>query len=504
VRMANDSEIEDYNGSNDDINNGSNNDINNGSDNGSDNGSNDDINNGSNNDINNGSNNDINNSSNNGSDDACPIRNRTTANNDQLLRIGAFNIYGLCEAAMVEMEMAMRTFELDILFLSETWLFENVHIAHSSEYIMLRGNCPSTAFYGHGHGGVAFLFHPRLKNSTRHVGGGRVGDNFLALLLLGTVLIVGAYISPSASQEWLDNLASVLLNLQQTYRKPLILLGDLNARMAARTGDRCLNLIGRWVDGLLSELEMDVYVDACGKSTCLANNGGESIVDYILSSVCLFKYTVHSEIVMAGSDHRLVTALLEVRNSRLPDACSTPLLCPRIRCKHLEKEWTQALFQRGLGQAISSSRFVATRRDDSMMQLESLTAELEEAIWDSLRRTNCIARRRPRNGRSWVWDGELDRLKQRRQELWTAWKNSGAGVERDRSILGEYRSGVRAFGNYITEKRNHALFSFSDELTYQPKNRRLRMVGTYLKRAKIEEQLSDSNVDSAELGREQG
>jgi hypothetical protein len=93
----------------------------------------------------------------------------------------------------------------------------------------------------------------------------------------------------------------------QDFTEPILLLGDLNARCGAFTGDHSFTPQGRWLMEKLEQIPVYIVPPNQGKYTTLSG-GGRGITDHVLTNdVPVSEYIVHEDESLGGSDHRPLT-----------------------------------------------------------------------------------------------------------------------------------------------------------------------------------------------------
>ncbi len=134
--------------------------------------------------------------------------------------------------------------------------------------------------------------------------------NYAIIQIMHIVLAVG-YFPPteaftSKMSTFLDKARQVAMD------RPLIVMGDLNARSRSLSNDRVDNRRGRVLRSYIEDQEggsqLQVETPIQGKWTSFGPNGGSGVTDIVLSSgIEISNMTVWEQTSLGGSDHRPIT-----------------------------------------------------------------------------------------------------------------------------------------------------------------------------------------------------
>ena len=129
--------------------------------------------------------------------------------------------------------------------------------------------------------------------------------NNYVILLISNVVFGIAYIPPSASHNVLISFLDKTQHLANG--RPMVILGDFNARSQRLSGDHTTNARGSKLQDYISESPLVVQTPVQGQFTTFTQNGS-GITDLLITyNIQTFNYTVHEEDSLGGSDHRPLT-----------------------------------------------------------------------------------------------------------------------------------------------------------------------------------------------------
>ncbi|KAF5379509.1 hypothetical protein D9615_006527 [Tricholomella constricta] len=230
--------------------------------------------------------------------------------------IMSWNIFGNYAAKILSPEFNKEIGRYDVVLLQEThlWPEEESSTAVPPGYYMIAVSRPRRANWQRRGGGVMALVRKGIKaEAAMHLSSGDI-----IVLDLGNCYIVGAYILPTTSrwEGWTDvnpetHLREVLA-MCTVSSKPVIVMGDLNARTASLSGsplhprrnscDGILNTRGRQVlswaqDFALCILNGTTTEDHTpGRFTSFQPNG-QAVVDYAIVSLSALALVLHLKVL---------------------------------------------------------------------------------------------------------------------------------------------------------------------------------------------------------------
>ena len=259
------------------------------------------------------------------------------------MRIQVFNANSLAGKAE-EIKRLARECNIDIAITVETWLGDSasppirpylVNITQSHTHIIAGGK--------RNWGGILVnVFKEEYKGVTRVL---KVTPEKDAVVLdVNGVIVIGAYLPPSAEDTCLDRLLATAEEFAEEGRKPCVILGDLNARSEALTGDHFSNQRGKRLEGLLDESTFVVQQPIKGKWTSF-NQGGFGIPDLVIANFPVEEMVVHEANTCGGSDHRPIT--ISVPNKRPRYKHFARWNVRRLAKGHVEKRYLEALKSTG-------------------------------------------------------------------------------------------------------------------------------------------------------------
>lgn len=137
---------------------------------------------------------------------------------------------------------------------------------------------------------------------------------FLIVKIRGYPTIAAFYLPPSMD----DEAATALLRdcVTPLSIEPLIVLGDFNARNAARTKDHATNARGRLLFELLEGTGLTYKPPDRGLWTFL-NQGGRSVIDLIFSNTETQNITAHEDLHVGPTNHALVSLEIQGTEQRM-------------------------------------------------------------------------------------------------------------------------------------------------------------------------------------------
>lgn len=225
-----------------------------------------------------------------------------------MIRVGLFNSNGL--SGKVEMCKKFYMDELlDIFFIVETKLSANA-TGYGQAFLNITRRTPFSNSRGFGNiGGIMGWCSPRLDGLCRVVDVEK--DNCGAIVEVADemMLVVGYFPPEEHNQGMSDRMLDYFERAKEMAGdKPLVILGDFNARLGTLTGDHALNGRGRklisWLRGDGSGLTIENPVS--GRFTSFTHWGrGAGITEIVLSKsvdVCGYRVMEHNS--LGGSDHR--------------------------------------------------------------------------------------------------------------------------------------------------------------------------------------------------------
>lgn len=222
------------------------------------------------------------------------------------MRVATFNANGLPGKADMILSF-LREHDLDIMFVTETWLRPNDSTTILRPCLNLTRDNDGIIAGGRRYGGGILAF-----TNTRWQGQVQVkyldpAKNY-AIIKAGGILFSIGYFSPGthddAFLEYLDH------SEEYAEGSPLICLGDFNARIGDMVGDHATNARGEKLRGWIQDHDMQVVKPVQGTFTTFnVQNGGTGMPDLVLASgnVAPRQLVAHENQSLGGSDHRPLT-----------------------------------------------------------------------------------------------------------------------------------------------------------------------------------------------------
>jgi Reverse transcriptase (RNA-dependent DNA polymerase)/Endonuclease-reverse transcriptase len=130
----------------------------------------------------------------------------------------------------------------------------------------------------------------------------------VAVVEVNGVTLISAYLppAPTVADTCIDELLTLADEVIQNGANKCVVVGDLNARSRALTGDSTDNSRGRRLAAALAGSELRVQKPIAGKWTC-KNRGGAGIPDMVLANFPIRDLVVHEDWTCGGSDHHPLT-----------------------------------------------------------------------------------------------------------------------------------------------------------------------------------------------------
>lgn len=230
-------------------------------------------------------------------------------------KIGTLNARGLFTKIDGINELIIK-YDLDFIFITETWWDKKRRPGRS----FIHNTGPQEVLTGHPPYGTAIMINP--SKSSRFpfevIYGGEGGK--LQVFRWAEMLFIGCHIPPSGDLDdhWCEILASWLSKAKDN--EPVFVLGDLNMRLGAISGDTRSNSRAKTLLPILTSAGLSFaknpQLPPHELPTCVHGVNGHSIVDYIFFSdghAELVDYLVAQEDL--GSDHLLVVTEFETKKS---------------------------------------------------------------------------------------------------------------------------------------------------------------------------------------------
>lgn len=220
------------------------------------------------------------------------------------MRLALFNANGLSGKSDI-IAQQLKTHNIDIINIVET--LDRVERAlMRPKLLVCREMTQEREIGGRKANGGISIVAPDLQNAAFQTHTLDPEGNFIIYVLEETVIAVG-YFPPS---EWATEKLFQFLDLAEEYarEKPLVIMGDFNARMGAYNGDHAVTprrgqRLKEWIEQSTLRLE----VPESGKYTSFggASRLGRGIPDVILSRDCpITSFSVLEDDTWGGSDHR--------------------------------------------------------------------------------------------------------------------------------------------------------------------------------------------------------
>lgn len=227
-------------------------------------------------------------------------------------RIAAFNVNGIT-GKIDDCLRLMDEKNLELMFLSETWLKADKQVPHRQIVVSLADN---EAAFTRGHHGLALIVPNKHMEAAKTWS--IVTDNedraFIAVKT-SSYIAVGVYLPTSIQDATCERILERIRQVVEDTDKPVVIIGDTNARLK-KTGDILTNTRGRtiatWMEiagfSLIQPQEQTWTFQSIG-------TGSRSIVDQIWgnsNAVGRTQARVLAEADRAGSDHRPIMATMTV------------------------------------------------------------------------------------------------------------------------------------------------------------------------------------------------
>lgn len=223
---------------------------------------------------------------------------------DVKMRLALFNANGISGKADI-IARKMQEYTIDIVNVVETHERAERALMHP-KLMVCREMTQERAIGGRRANGGISIVAPDMGKEEFQTHVLDPEGNFIIYVIEDTVIAVG-YFPPA---EWASDKLFSFLNQAEEYagERPLIIMGDFNARMGEYTGDHAVTpgrgeRMREWIEGSTLQLERP----ETGKYTCFggATSLGRGIPDLVLSRDCpVHGLTVLEDETWGGSDHR--------------------------------------------------------------------------------------------------------------------------------------------------------------------------------------------------------
>ena len=216
------------------------------------------------------------------------------------MRVGFLNCHGLSGKADPIKLLAQEN-SVDIMILTETWLKSNDSTLIWSPWSNLVDHNMEIITGGkRGKNGLLVFGNPKYRAHYREI---YVDPHkqFLVCQFANTI-IAAAYIPPSAEHTDLTRFLDKTFELTED-AQDLIIVGDLNARMGAFTGDSATNPRGNWFLDKLQEYNLNRVDPIEGKWTTFSATG-RGITDLVFTNHMELELRILENQNCGGSDHR--------------------------------------------------------------------------------------------------------------------------------------------------------------------------------------------------------
>ena len=371
---------------------------------------------------------------------------------------------------------------LDFVFVCETWA-RTASRAPSEEFIVwspkpreLEQTAEGRTGTGRNSHGVALWARHGIDRAKLRIVGGKPGLSIW--WKYGSVLYGGIYLPPRMSTEECLGLLGLGPETEADLER-IVLLGDLNMRLGALSGDSEMTPRGQALAGhLMMERGMILMTDALGSPTFQAiGREGSSIVDQIWSNLGRehFQETgLVGDDDLGGSDHRLVYArvLMEDGNPESDGSASHEGTSPTARLFNLGKlkqrhyqESYQGEVRNGASLARWQMQDVLTEMrenpdaaaQDGIDRMESIiqgvleqAAERTLGTREAYRRRNTVILRHP----------PYREARRRRRRAFRNWQRD----PQNEGLQLEYREARRDQDRALREARELAFHEFADRV----------------------------------------
>jgi hypothetical protein len=241
----------------------------------------------------------------------------------------------------------------------------------------------ATASPGKGIHGVGLWAHPDSRHQVDIISVAAHG-RAVWLVLDKWLLLCIAYLPPSEDD---DSAARWLVPPPSAPRLPILIVGDMNARLGALAGDHAENSRGRTIHSLLtSVLDLQRIPSVNPGKTFMRSNGDSSVVDHAYTSLDLSLVELKISPAPRGrSDHFFLT--LRVDHRAIPSVApplADPVNQPRLRLSKLDHEHFHALVDSALVELQQEMDAYLTRDDYNPNSRQSLIDRFDLLITDCL------------------------------------------------------------------------------------------------------------------------
>jgi hypothetical protein len=218
------------------------------------------------------------------------------------MRVGLFNANGLEGKADLILNFSDEQ-DIDIMFLTETWLKPNMAPIRNTILNLSKYNYELIAAGRRGQGGVLAYCRPEWQSSFNTVF--TDPDNNYAVLRCGDKFFAIGYFAPDEDHQVL--LLAIDRATELAGEMDLIFLGDLNARVGEIVGDHGRNARGNALIRHLDDHRLAFVPPQVGRYSCYSAGGGTGTPDLVLAvGIEPQGLTIHEDVSM-GSDHRPLT-----------------------------------------------------------------------------------------------------------------------------------------------------------------------------------------------------
>lgn len=207
--------------------------------------------------------------------------------------------------------------ELDIVGVAETYLIEDEGVPSFDGYSAVTSNRESDDIKG---GGTAILVKSSINYEEIQINHPDI-VGIKVECKMGEILVLTVYVAPGRSPEQRDCQYNTIRSFLESNSKPVILLGDFNAKMSNIDGIN--NQSGQLLSDLARQFNLSILnlSNFCEGRYTFQRGSQRTTTDYILCSTILEKY--FRKIVIdegscedIGTDHNIVYALTRVSKQK--------------------------------------------------------------------------------------------------------------------------------------------------------------------------------------------
>lgn len=335
------------------------------------------------------------------------------------MRIGSVNCAGLTNT-LPEIERHMNMADIDIMFVSETYLLPQSRL-DSTDLLIARNDQPFLRLGARrAHGGLAVLLKRGLRDSAKVIS--KCPDQTFIAVETSDYRLVGIYWAPSLPDELFEKSLEAIEALLTGSTKPVILLGDLNSRFGEIVGDSAWNPRGRIVHAWMAAHDLIVPNRVSG-AWSFEGFQGKSIPDHILVPEMIIPKVSRYHFRDWRADHAFIIADLEHARVHRPKE-PQGLFPLKVNREALSDRATRL----GLDIFLRQNDSVMVRRRGTILTGQELVDlqwnQTWLLLWAGLVHVGVVADRKHTGFRG-IWDGELEQMAEARRRLFDRFRHRG-------------------------------------------------------------------------------